>query len=157
MTEDATDFGAGRDALVEQPPGQGAAVEQLTACVETATAAPSLHNSQPWRFRIRDGGVDVYVDHRRHLEVIDPTGREMFISVGAALFTLRLAVRHLGYLPLLTLAGEPAEPGLVARVVPGRACAATSAVAALFDAVPRRHTNRWPFEPSAVAAATVEA
>ena len=71
----------------------------LTDCVRSATAAPSLHNSQPWLFRLRDRTVEVYADRGRRLDVLDPYGRELFISVGAALFTLRLALHGAGYVP----------------------------------------------------------
>lgn len=133
-----------------------AVVERLAACVAVATAAPSLHNSQPWRFRIRDGGVDVYADRERHLDVIDPSGRELLISVGAALFTLRLAIRHDGRLPRLTVTPEPDAPEPVARVVPGPPTAVTPPVRTLFDAVLRRNTNRWPFARAVVPAIVLE-
>ena len=74
----------------------GLTVAALTACVEAAVAAPSIHNSQPWRFRIRDGGIDVFADWDRQLRVIDPSGRELLISIGAAVFNLRVAMRHHG-------------------------------------------------------------
>src|SRR5690349_8998720 len=92
----------------------------LVDCVHTATTAPSLHNSQPWRFRIDGTTVDVYADPARRLEVIDPAGREQLISVGAAVFTLRLAIRRAGYHVDLTAFPCPDEPELVARVVAGR-------------------------------------
>lgn len=63
--------------------------EVLLDCVRTATAAPSLH-------RVRGGCVDVYADPSRRLSVLDPDGREQLISVGAAVFTLRLAILRSG-------------------------------------------------------------
>ena len=73
------------------PPSQ----EVLTDCVRLATLAPSLHNSQPWLFRIGPSGIELYADRNRRLPVLDPSGREQLISVGAALFTLRLAIGSL--------------------------------------------------------------
>lgn len=128
----------------------------LKACVRTATAAPSLHNSQPWRFRIAARTVDVYADPRRQLEVLDPAGRELLISVGAAVFTLRLAIRGAGYLSDLRLFPVVAEPDLVARVSVRRPMAPTPAAEALVAAIPHRHTNRWPFARSVVPADAVE-
>jgi nitroreductase len=124
----------------------------LTDCVRTATAAPSVHNSQPWRFRIEAAAVDVYADPARRLDVIDPLGREQLISVGAALFTLRLAMRQAGYRTELVTFPEPGRADLVGRVTATRTAAPGPAVEALFAAVPHRHTNRWPFARTAVPA-----
>lgn len=63
----------------------------LLDCLRAAIAAPSIHNTQPWRFRPRPDGVDVFADHTRRLGVIHPGGREVLISVGAALCNLRIA------------------------------------------------------------------
>lgn len=128
----------------------------LTESVRSATAAPSLHNSQPWLFQIGDDSVEVYADRRRQLEVLDPAGRELLISVGAAVFTLRLAIQHRGYRPDLALFPDEAEPDLVARVTAGPPAAPTRDVDRLAAAVPHRHTNRRPFARAVVAVDAVE-
>jgi hypothetical protein len=128
----------------------------LAACVSAATLAPSLHNSQPWRFRIGAHGIDVYADPQRQLDVLDPAGRELLISVGAAVFTLRLAVRGAGYPTDHRLFPDPADPDLVARVSVRRPAAPTPAAEALVAAIPHRHTNRWPFAHSVVPADAIE-
>jgi nitroreductase len=128
----------------------------LTECVRTATAAPSLHNSQPWRFRIGAGTVEVYADPSRRLPVLDPTGREQLVSVGAALFTLRLAVRRAGFHTEFALFPDEEEADLVARVSATGPSEPTPAVEALAAAIPHRHTNRWPFARSAVPADVLE-
>ena len=110
-----------------------------------AGRAPSIHNSQPWRFRIRDGGIDVLADWSRRLDVIDASGRELLISVGAAVFNVRLAMHQLGRVPVLRLSPDPIPADVVARVVPGPTVAPDTALDALADAIPRRHTNRRPF------------
>src|SRR5262245_5767701 len=68
----------------------------LRECLTAAAAAPSIHNTQPWLFRPRGDAVDVLADRRRRLATLDPEGREMFVSVGAAVFNLRVAVRAHG-------------------------------------------------------------
>ena len=128
----------------------------LTDCVRSATAAPSLHNSQPWLFRLQGRTVRLYADRGRRLDVLDPYGRELFISVGAALFTLRLALHGAGYVPRTEILPDPAEPDLVATVTAGDQSVPTPAVAALVAAIPCRHTNRWPFARSVVPADDVE-
>jgi hypothetical protein len=85
--------------------------------VARAVWAPSVHNTQPWRFTA-DGGprVSLHADAERRLAVADPDGREMMISCGAALFTIRLPLRSLGYIPETRVLPDPAQPDLVARV-----------------------------------------
>jgi nitroreductase len=163
-----------------RPGAQGPAAladAALTACVRAAIAAPSIHNSQPWRFGIRAGGVDVYADWDRRLDVVDPGGRELLISVGAAVLNLRLAMRRQGRVPVLRLPPGPDDaavaghdavawavpgpagrrpPELVARVEPGPPAAPDSALDALADAIPRRHTNRRPFARAVIPAAVLE-
>ena len=71
----------------------------------------------------------------------------MIISCGAALFGLRLAVRGLGYLPVIELMPDPNQPRLLARVGMGAAVPVTREERRMLDAVPHRHTHRGPFEP----------
>ncbi|MBM2616363.1 nitroreductase family protein [Actinoplanes sp. LDG1-06] len=130
--------------------------EVLSDCVRTATAAPSLHNSQPWQFRIRGPRLEVYADPARRLPVLDPDGREQLISVGAALFTLRLAIRRAGHRSDFELFPDPDRPDLVARVIATCPSPVTPAIEALAAAVPHRHTNRYPFARSEVPAAVLD-
>ena len=138
-------------------PGGGELTEaELANCVRAAVAAPSIHNSQPWHFRYRDGGVEVFADQTRRLEVIDPSGRELLMSVGAAIFNLRLAMRRLGRAPAVRLFPDPTEPDLVAVITPGATEPPSAALTALADAIPRRHTNRHPFARVAIPSATLD-
>jgi nitroreductase len=117
----------------------------MRECVRAAIAAPSVHNTQPWLFRLRADGVDVLVDRRRRLRTLDPVGREMFVSVGAALFNLRVAVRARGFEPFIELGPSPTEPDLAARIRVLGAAEVTTASRLLAEAITRRHTNRRPF------------
>ena len=112
----------------------------------SAARAPSVHNTQPWRFRVSPDTVELWTDPRRKLRA-DPSGREMLISCGAALFGLRLAVRSLGYLPVTELLPDPARLRLVARVSVGAAAPVNSLERQMLAAVPHRHTHRGPFAP----------
>ena len=76
----------------------------IAAAIEMAGRAPSVHNTQPWKFRPRDRSIEVLADASRLLPAIDPAGRELLISCGAALFGLRLGLRSVGRLPV----GRPA-------------------------------------------------
>ena len=118
---------------------------QADYLIATAARAPSVHNTQPWRFRIGGDAVELYADLTRKLKV-DPLGREMLISCGAALFGLRLAVRSLGYRPVTELFPEPPSLRLLARVRLGQPAAMTDAERSILLALPHRHTHRGPFE-----------
>jgi nitroreductase len=119
--------------------------DQVGYLVATAARAPSLHNTQPWRFRIAPGAVEVHADRRRGLPAEDPAGRELLISCGAAIFGLRLAIRQLGRLPVVTLLPDPGQPDLLAELTLGREVPATADESELLAAVPHRHTHRGPF------------
>ena len=97
-------------------PEQATAEEIAAFVVAAAVWAPSVHNTQPWSFSARGQEISLYADASRQLMVADPGGREMMISCGAALFTARLALRWLGYIPDTCVLPDPAQRLLVARV-----------------------------------------
>ncbi len=129
-------------------------VRQARYLVGVAGRAPSLHNTQPWRFTVSGDEIELYADASRQLTA-DPDGREMVISCGAALYGLRLAVRSLGYLPEVELVPGPAGRAL-ARVGLGRAMPMTADERKMLAAVPHRHTHRGPFEPGPLPARLFE-
>ena len=59
-----------------------------------ATLAPSIHNTQPWRFRLGRHSLEMLADPDRQLRVIDPGGRQLMISCGCALFNARVGGRQ---------------------------------------------------------------
>ena len=89
--------------------------EQVDYLSATAARATSVHNTQLWRFKVSRYTIELYADLRRKLRV-DPLGREMLISCGAAVFGLRLAVRSLGYLALVEPLPDPDRLRLLARL-----------------------------------------
>ena len=127
---------------------------QADYLIATAGRAPSVHNTQPWRFRVGEYAIELYADLGRKLRV-DPIGREMLISCGAALFGLRLAVRSLGYLPVVQLLPDPARLRLLARVTLGAREPMTAAERQMLDALPHRHTHRGPFASGPLPAGLV--
>lgn len=128
--------------------GQG---RVLASCLKAATLAPSVHNTQPWRFLPRIGTIDVYSDRGRRLSVLDPRGREMTISIGASLLNLRVAILNHGRIPLTRLLPEPTRPDLLARVTIGQYTEPDRTVRALAEAIPHRHTNRRPFTEAPIS------
>jgi nitroreductase len=92
------------------------------------------------------GQVDVLLDRSRQLGVLDPGGRELAISVGAAILNLRVAMLAHGRIPGYALLPDPHRPDLAARISAGAACRPASSIQRLAEAIPRRHTNRRPFQ-----------
>ena len=123
--------------------------ETLETCVAAAVAAPSIFNSQPWRFRLdlENLAFEVRAAPERSLRHADPVGRALHLSVGACLFNLRVAVSHFGWASVVRLLPRPEEPGLLATV---RLTGASEQHSSehrddLYKAIWRRHSSRSPF------------
>ena len=132
------------DAIGEFPL-TGTPAEQLRAVVKYAVLAPSSHNAQPWLFRVSENQIALYADRSRGLPVVDPYDRELVIGCGAALFQLRIALRHFGCAETVVLTPDPADPDLLAQVRLSGSREPTDEEHALFAAIPRRRTTRFPF------------
>jgi hypothetical protein len=127
-------------------PAPLAAGEIARYVVATAVWAPSVHNTQPWLFTADGQQISLRADAGRQLRVADPDGREMMISCGAALFTVRLALRWLGHIPQTSVLPDPGQPLLVARVNWDGRAECTELEQALFGQVRRRRTHRGGFD-----------
>ena len=120
----------------------------LRRVVELASLAPSVHNTQPWRWRLRDDALELRADRSRLLRVSDPDGRNLVISCGAALHHARVGAAALGLSVVERRFPDLGEPDLLARlsVVPAPSPPdAPQTVQAMRD----RHTDRrrftlWP-------------
>jgi nitroreductase len=116
----------------------------LERAADLAVLAPSVHNTQPWHLELAPGALLIRADKSRQLAMVDPTGRELVQSIGAALLNARVALAAEGWATDVDRLPAPDEPGLLAvlRPVPG---APDRDLAALAPAVPRRRTNRRAF------------
>jgi len=149
MTE-STHLAAWRVAE-EAFPRTGTAEEQLRFLAAYAILAPSIHNTQPWRFRIHGATLELYADRGRALRIADPRERTLIISCGAALFNIRTAMYYFGCRGTAQPFPEPRQADLLARVSLGGPMASVGAWASLFHAIPHRVTNRGAFDVRQIA------
>jgi nitroreductase len=127
--------------------------------ITAAGTAPSVHNTQPWRFVARRREyIELHADPDRWLKVADPRGRPLRISCGAALLNLRLALRVSGHRPLIWSARAAGDDPstLLAAVRPASAAPASTAEHDLYDAIKFRRTNRQPFTDAPIPAAVAD-
>jgi Nitroreductase family len=124
--------------------------QQWAQVVEAATRAPSIHNTQPWRFTATAAALDVFLDTGRALPVLDPTGRQQVISCGIAVEFAVVALAAAGWLSEVELLPDDADHLATLRVI--GPIVATDEDRALAAAIGRRHTVRDPFEARVVPA-----
>jgi len=120
----------------------------VEAAVALAIRAPSVHNSQPWHWRMGEETVHLYADRTRHLRHIDPAARDLMISCGVALQHFTVALSALGWASEVHRFPNPADPDHLASIeIHGHS--ASEQDIALAAAIPRRRTDRrwfssWP-------------
>ncbi|HEX3005331.1 MAG TPA: nitroreductase family protein [Angustibacter sp.] len=112
------------------------------AMAEAARLAPSVHNTQPWRFEPLPDGLAIHEDAGRALPALDPRGRQRTMSCAAAAVNAALALAHAGIHPVVELLPDPARPDLLATVRSGRPAAPGDAELRRFAAIPRRRAHR---------------
>ncbi|BBX97777.1 Acg family FMN-binding oxidoreductase [Mycobacterium lacus] len=123
-------------------------VDTLRTVLTLATRAPSIHNTQPWRWRVRTASLDLYSEPDMQLHGTDPDARELIISCGAALNHCVVALAAMGWKAKVNRLPDPDDPRHLAtiEVAPHAPDQADIALAA---AIPRRRTDRrayssWP-------------
>jgi hypothetical protein len=113
----------------------------LRRAIARAARAPSVHNSQPWRWRPDGDAVDLLADP-------SPDGaedaRDVLLSCGIVLHHLLVALAGLGCSARVERFPDPADPDHLARVRPVAAPPSPGA-ARLAGAIAGRHTDRRRF------------
>ena len=130
--------------------------EIIDHVVGAASRAPSVHNTQPWRFEVAGGVLDLYADRSRQLPVLDPDGRQLHLSCGAALQHAKVGARALGVDARVQLLPDPDQPDHLARLDLALGAPPTTDEVELADAALRRSTHRSPFAPTEVPEAVLE-
>ena len=124
---------------------------EVTDFIRYATLAANSHNTQPWRFRINDGGIEILPDLARQIPVVDPDNHHLFASLGCAAENLAVACGARGKPGVLSL--NPANDGAVMFAFES----GLPAEPALFDAIPKRQSTRADYDGRPVSAADLRA
>lgn len=120
----------------------------VLGAIVLANRAPSVHNTQPWRWMLGAESIHLMADPSRRLRVVDPDGRDLLLSCGAALNHLRVALAALGWRTVVHRIPNPSDPNHLAAVEM-HAHEPTEDDIALAGAIAQRHTDRrrfssWP-------------
>lgn len=118
----------------------------VRSALQLACRAPSVHNTQPWRWQVSVPTLQLHADPGRSLRITDPSGREMVISCGVVLHHARVAFAALGWHTRITRLPDPDDADHLATVEFSRAdCRPDERTAMLAEAISNRHTDRRPF------------
>jgi len=120
----------------------------LLDAITLANRAPSVHNTQPWRWLIGDESIHLMADRGRTVPATDPDGRDLLLSCGAALHHLCVALGALGWRTVVHRLPNPTDPDHLAAVELSPKTPSIEDIT-LVGAISRRHTDRrrfssWP-------------
>jgi nitroreductase len=113
----------------------------VISALELAVRAPSVHNSQPWRFVLGPSSVHLYADFTRWLPATDAGGRDLVLSCGIVLHHLRIALAAAGIAASVHRMPNPDELDHLAAVELRPGPPAESDIG-LANAIVRRRTDR---------------
>ncbi|WP_233604438.1 nitroreductase family protein [Micromonospora sp. HM5-17] len=137
--------------------GNRSATDALARAAENAAHAPSVHNTQPWHWRVEPGLLELSVAEERQLGVSDPDRRLLTLSCGAALHHARITLVADGWAVRVDRLPDPARPNLLARITPTGQAPAPPDAAELVSRIPERHTDRRPVSDQEVPPAALDA
>jgi len=121
-----------------------------------AILAPSSHNSQPWRFAIRDEAIEISYNETRWLEIADQDKRELFISIGCALENFCIAAEHFDIGHEITYRADEDDDLVATVTLEPDSEPSFSRPSELFDELTERYTSHQLFEDQALPRETRE-
>jgi hypothetical protein len=130
--------------------------DALKAAAEAALRAPSILNTQPWRWHVTGDTLELSADPDRQLPVIDPDHRLTTISCGIALHHARVALAAEGYAADVVLLPDAARPDLLARITVLGYRRPTTDELRTYDSTLIRHTDRRLFADVPVPAEALD-
>jgi nitroreductase len=126
----------------------------IRTALATAVRAPSVHNTQPWLWRVSDNSVHLYSNPGLQLPSTDPDSRDLMISCGIALNHCAVAFAALGWLTKVHRFPNPADISHLAAMEL-EPYPATEVDIALAGAILRRRTDRRHYSSRPVSAADI--
>ncbi|MFI0794090.1 Acg family FMN-binding oxidoreductase [Micromonospora rubida] len=130
-----------------------------TALAEAAAMAghaPSVHNTQPWRWRVLPDALELRVVRERQLNAADPEGRLVALSCGAALHHARVALAAEGWAFVVERVSDPTDPELLARLTGFKRAGADPDAMHTVQCMQVRHTDRRPVSDEPVPTPAVD-
>ena len=131
-----------RREITQTEPGK----DVIRNAVTLACRAPSLHNTQPWRWTFDGVELHLFADRTRVVMSTDSTGREVLLSCGAALDHLRVAMAAAGWDTTVERFPDPHDPDHVAALRFAPTSTVTDSQRERADAILARRTDRLPFD-----------
>jgi nitroreductase len=124
------------------------------ALAESAAAAgyaPSIHNTQPWRWRLTRDGLDLHLEPGRLLQTTDPDTRLATLSCGAALNHARVSLAAQGWHATVTRMPDPADTGHLAHLRIDEPAPVDPDAVRRLQTIGLRHTDRRPLADTPVS------
>ncbi|SCE72998.1 hypothetical protein GA0070607_0881 [Micromonospora coriariae] len=135
---------------------EGQLTTALAEAAATAGHAPSVHNTQPWRWRVLPDALELRTVRDRQLAVTDPEGRLLALSCGAALHHARLALAAEGWRAVVERLPDPRDSELLARVTTVDRIEVDPDAMRMVQCMQVRHTDRRPVSDEPVTTAAIE-
>jgi nitroreductase len=123
----------------------------IQSVLSLASRAPSVHNTQPWRWRVGSDRLHLYAERGLHLPSADPDGRDLILSCGIALHHCVAALAALGWQSKVHRLPNPEDPEHLAAVEVYRRPSSEVDIA-LAAAIPRRRADRRHYSSRSVPA-----
>lgn len=137
-------MGASLHAGDGEPAERSVTLPPYEEVIALACRAPSIHNTQPWFWRVTDGGLDLLADHSRRLVHADPEHRNLVLSCGAALHHLQVVAAGLGWRADVERSPDVAEPWRLASIVLAPSAVSLRAAQRLHTVMVRQTDRRRP-------------
>ena len=128
---------------------------QLESAARTSLRAPSVFNTQPWKWRITGEVMELFSDPARRLGVTDAEGRLLLLSCGGALHHARVTLAANGLRAEVERLPDQHRPDLLARLRINGRTEADPLADDFVEAIRRRRTDRRPFGERRVAESTL--